>query len=187
MKNKKPTTKKQSQLNKEQQKGEQQASKTSSNITTTKTGLQLKIIGQKNYIDADTGEVTTADIIHKEAYGDNNFYKLWLADLLGLIDPMAKGKMKIFFYLIDHLKKENYIIAGTTTEISKATKSSIHTVYQTLDYLHQRDIIRTIQKGVYQLNPDLIFKGGTNYRRTILVQYKKLDTIELTKDKQLEI
>lgn len=152
-----------------------------------KSGLQSKIIGQKRYTDTETGEVVIADIVHKEAFGDTNFFKIWIADLIGLIDTMAKGKMKIFFYLIDCMRKDNLILAGTTRQIAAATKSSLATVYETLDYLHERDIIRTIQKGVYQLNPDLIFRGGSNHRRAILVQYKKIDTIELTKDKQLNI
>lgn len=187
MKTKKSTTKSNTQLKKEQTATLKKASKTSTNITTQKTGLQSKVIGQKNYVDPENGEVITADIIHKEAYGDNNFYKMWLADLLGLIEPLARGKLKIFFYLIDHLRKENLIIVGSTSDISKATKSSLKTVYDTLDYLHNKDIIRTIQRGLYQLNPDLLFKGGTNYRRAIFIQYQRLETIELTKDKQLEI
>ncbi|AXH73090.1 MAG: RepL [Microviridae sp.] len=190
MKNKKKTTnsKKEVQIKKEINSAIKKANKEGlDKIKVNHYNPVKTIVGEKRLTDPDTGEQYLVDLVQKNVYGDNGFYKIWLADLLGLMDEIAKGKMKIFFYLMDHMKKDNIILAGTTTEIAKNCKASMRTVYETLDYLHDKDIIRTIQRGVYQLNANLLFKGGSNARRAILVQYNKIDTIELTKDKQLEI
>lgn len=163
------------QVKKEIRQSVKTESKTSDKITLQGTGLNQKVIAQKNYIDPETGETLEANFIRKDVYGDKGFYKIWLADILGLLDDAARGKMKIILYMLERIRSNNIILAGTVSEIAKGSHSSLTTVYETIDYLHERDVIRTIQRGVYQVNANLIFKGNHNARKLLVIEYNKLN------------
>jgi predicted transcriptional regulator of viral defense system len=81
--------------------------------------------------------------------------------------------MKVIRYLLQNRSKNNNIVFGTIREIAQKCEVGTQCVQQTLNALIKSNFMVRIQQGVYQINPDMIFKGKHNARLNILLQYRK--------------
>jgi len=133
----------------------------------------VKVIGRRELIDVATGEVMSAEVIVRE--GDSDFKKIWISHILEAIDEVGNAKIKVLFYLIDHANSDNIII-GTIDDIAAATGTGSATVARLLKSLQKHNIIKMEHKGVWRLNPAVVFKGGHNRRMDVLIRYQGADT-----------
>ena len=137
-------------------------------VTTRK---KVKIVGTKEFIDIETGEITTMNMVSIEER-DCNFHKLWLGHVIEALDMIGNQKISLCLWILEHLDRENRLIY-TYRRIEKETGISYKTIAETMKTLMDSNFLTQVQSGVYQVNPDIIFKGGRTDRLNVLIQYNK--------------
>jgi hypothetical protein len=141
---------------------------------TTKLKRQY-IVGRKKLLDPETGELIDSQIIIKNVEQDFNFYKVWLLDLLNILEIVGNKKIKVIDYILRNMRKEDNSISVTHREIAKKTGVSLPIVTQTFKILQETNFLVKIRNGFYMLNPDLIVKGHTGKRINLLIKYNTID------------
>lgn len=152
------------------------------------TSKKVKIIGAETYINKSTGEIQEMQVINVEDR-DFNFHKVWLNHIITSLDLIGNKKIKLAFWIIEHLNKENQLIM-TYRQISEESKVSLDTVRVTMSALLKSNFLVRINQGAYQVNPDVIFKGSRNGRMNVLCQYsttKQKNKIKQEQEVQQEI
>ena len=135
------------------------------------TTKKQKFIGFKEFIDAETGEVIPMQLNQVEDR-DFNFTKVWLRTFIEGLDGIANKRMKLAFWIIDNLNKENQFI-GTFKKMADETGLSEYTVIMTMRELQKGNppFLKKLQSGVYQVNPDILYKGSHKSRMGIIYQF----------------
>lgn len=133
------------------------------------TRKMVKVVGTETYIKQDTGELREMQVIDIEER-DANFHKLWLGHILQSIDLIGNQKTRLAFWILDHLDSNNLLIM-TQRQIADKTGIARGTITTTLKALIDSNFLIMRQAGVYQVNPDVLFKGGKNARMNVLLQY----------------
>ncbi|HDR7214965.1 replication/maintenance protein RepL [Heyndrickxia sporothermodurans] len=144
-----------------------------SKITTRK---KVKFTGTQKYINQDTGEIVEMNVTEIEER-DANFHKIWLGHVMESLDIIGNKKVKILQFIINNMNKENQFLY-TYSMIEKETNISRATIAETMTSLQSADFLKKVKNGHYEINPDVIFKGGKNARMDILIRYKNLTAIE---------
>lgn len=145
------------------------------------TTKKQKFVGFKEFIDAETGEVIPMQLNQVEDR-DFNFTKVWLRTFIEGLDGIANKRMKLAFWIIDNLNKENQFI-GTFKKMAEETGLSEYTVIMTMRELQKGNppFLKKLQSGVYQVNPDILYKGSHKSRMGIIYQFGSIaskDSIE---------
>lgn len=146
-------------------------------MTDKTTSKKVKVIGQQKYINADTQEVEDFEVINIEDR-DFNFHKIWLQHIISSFELIGNQKIKLAFWIIDHLDRENKLTM-TYRQIADKSGISLDTVRRTMQCLLDTDFLERINQGAYRVNPNMIFKGTRNNRLNVLYQYNdtKYDNI----------
>lgn len=134
------------------------------------TSKKIRVIGTKEYIDSETGEVKEMNVISQEDQ-DFNFDKFWISQIMFAIDEFGSQKMKLLFYLITNREKANNTVLKTVAEMAEETKINKNTIVSTLKILEKHKIIRR-KTGIIFISPEVIFKGGHNKRMNVLIEYR---------------
>lgn len=143
-------------------------------MSNIKTKEQLQYQGKQSYINSDTGEVIDLTVMSKKVDTDFNFHKIWLKDLIKVLEALGSPKVKVFIYILETMNSENIAI-GTIRAIAEKLKISNDTVRVTIKILKDLDYLRMKQNGVYQLSPNLLVKGKSNRRQTLLMAYNNIN------------
>lgn len=146
-------------------------------LSIKRTSKKTNVIGQKEYIDHDTGELKIMNVISCENQ-DFNFHKIWLGHIIQCLDLVGNKKIKVINFILENIDYENKLCMSRPT-ISKHTGISIRTIESTMKTLINNNILHMISKSVYRVNPNMIFKGQHKQRMNILIEYNK----EITEDK----
>ena len=130
------------------------------------------IVNQKGLIDPDTGELipTITQIVPEDR--DFNFTKVWLRHMIEALDEISNQKLKLAFWIIEHLDKENKLVM-TQRAIAEKSGISLSTVALTMKTLQKQDFLRKINSGAYIVNPNMLFKGKKNARMAVLFDYSE--------------
>ena len=128
-------------------------------------------IGSKELVDAETGEIYPVQLKQVEDR-DFNFHKIWLQLFIEGLDGIANKKMKLAFWIIEHLDKENKFVY-TFRRIAEETGLSVFTVTETMKRLQEGEIpfLKKIQSGVYVINPDILYKGSHKSRMGVVYEF----------------
>ena len=137
-----------------------------------KFSKKQKVIIRKGdkWINENTGEVIETTEIVKFVEQDFNFHKVWLTDLMRIIELTGNKALKVLNYILGQMDNANRIIL-TYREIAQETKVSLFTVVKTLKILKDADFIRKEKNGVYMVNPNILAKGTHSRRLNLLVRY----------------
>src|SRR5699024_2273444 len=135
------------------------------------TRKKVKFIGNKEFIDASTGEKETMQVTIIEER-DANFHKIWLGHMLESLDMIGNQKIRVAMFIMENINKENELIM-TYRVIAEKTNTSLQTVSETMKALQESNLLSKIRNGYYRVNPDVIFKGGRNDRMNVLLRYSK--------------
>ena len=140
------------------------------------TTKKQKFVGFKEFIDAATGEIIPMQINQVEDR-DFNFHKLWLQMFINGLNGIVNKKMKLAFWIIDHLNKENQLVY-TFKRMAEETGLSEYTVILTMKELQNGDppFLKKLQSGVYVVNPDILYKGSHQNRMGVIYQFGSLST-----------
>lgn len=135
-----------------------------------RTTRKTKIIGHDTVVRPSTGEVLDVNIIEIEER-DANFHKLWVGDIVHKLDIVSNKKTKVVWYVIENLTRENLFIKSQK-EIEKELGISEGTINDTFKALQEGNFLTMVQRGVYRINPEVVFKGGHNQRMNVLICYR---------------
>ena len=116
-----------------------------------------------------TNEVFEAHGIFKKIKKEN-FYKVWLFDLLNALGLIGNKKIQVFDYLISVMDKNNRIIKSQV-EISSDLNISRKTVADTFKLLREAGILIKQKNNVYLMNPRIIFFGDEKRQKYLLIEY----------------
>jgi predicted transcriptional regulator len=134
-------------------------------------GKKVKIVGVKKYIDPETGEevIATVEVVNgNRKYG---WEAIWLSTLLETLEVITnKGFKVVKFLLSERIRNENLVVA-TIRQIAKATGLSEKTVRIIIKKLLDANFITRVQKGVYRVNPAVIWRGNEANRQAILIKF----------------
>ena len=149
--------------------------KTSKNDTSTihkPTLKKQKFVGTKTLVDPETGEAWASQInvLEDRAF---NFHKVWLEHLVQALDDISNQRLRLAFWIIDHLDKENKLVM-TQRAIAEKSGMGLATVTRTMRALQGGEVpfLQKINSGAYRVNPDVIFKGSFNNRIAVCYEYR---------------
>lgn len=125
--------------------------------------------GERRLVDTETGEIIPAQVVTKTV-GDAGFHKIWLHEILELVDEVGNAKMRVLMWLLSKADAQNRILA-THKEIADETGVSAKTVARLMAALRDANVITETRRSVWRLNPKVIFKGDHDKRMAVLVKY----------------
>lgn len=137
------------------------------NVSTRK---KVKVIGHKRLMDTD-GTFFDMQVMEVEEK-DANFHKIWLGHIIQALDMIGNQKIRLVNFILENLDKENKLVM-TQRKIAEKSDISFGTVISTMKLLQEANFIVKINSGAYQVNPEIVFKGGTGARMNVLIQYKQ--------------
>jgi hypothetical protein len=125
--------------------------------------------GQRRLVDTETGEIVQAQVVSK-TIGDAGFHKIWLHEILELVDEVGNAKMRVLMWLLSKADGQNLVMA-TKREIAAACGVGTATVQRLMSALQAANVITETRRSVWRLNPKVIFKGDHDRRMAVLVKY----------------
>jgi len=125
--------------------------------------------GQRRLLDAETGEIIDAQVVTK-TIGDAGFHKVWLHEILELVDEVGNAKMRVLLWLLSQADAQNQVLA-TRREIAEACGVGTATVQRLMSSLQAANVITKTRIGLWRLNPKVIFKGDHDRRMSVLIKY----------------
>lgn len=138
------------------------------------TSKKQKFVGYKELQDPQTGEIYPMQMNVIEDR-DFNFTKVWLQNLINSMSSITNQKMKLAFWIIDNLNKENQLVM-TQRKIAEKTGISLQTVSKTIKLLCKPEdgslpFLQKINSGAYRVNPNVLFKGSHSNRMGVCFEY----------------
>jgi transcriptional regulator with XRE-family HTH domain len=92
------------------------------------------------------------------------------------MDSIANQKLKLAFWIIENLNKENMLVM-TQRKIAEKTGISLRTVSKTMKLLCEPEeegtppFLQKINSGAYRVNPNVLFKGSYKNRMGICYEF----------------
>lgn len=84
-------------------------------------------------IKRETGEVM--DLVIDKEVSSQNFWKIWLSDILTIMDIISNSKqLDVVLQIIQHIKQSDNTFIGTYGEIAKKTGISKKRLLQLLEH-----------------------------------------------------
>ena len=141
--------------------------------TTSTTNKKQKFIRNRTLLDPETGELIPMQEVQVEDR-DFNFHKVWLEHFLNSLDGISNQKMRLAFWIIENLNRENQLVM-TFQAIAKKSGMSESTVARTMKALQDSEppFLVKINSGAYQVNPDVIWKGTHKNRMGVCFTYNQ--------------
>lgn len=106
---------------------------------------------------------------------DTGFFKMFYQNFIEVLESYFSGskfKVSVLKLLLLNADKENCIFA-TSAEMAKALNTTAPNVLKELKVLQNCGFIKKIKNGVYQINPDYLFKGSTGARQAAKEKFNK--------------
>jgi len=151
-------------------------------MSTTTTRKKVKVIGTETYINQQTGELQEMQVISVEER-DANFHKIWLSHVIQTMDIIGNQKIRLALWLLDQMNSENQITM-TLRQMAEKSGISYQTVNLTVKALLENNFLVKYNWGVYQVNPDMIFKGSKNSRMNVMLSYSDVRAESASKSKK---
>lgn len=153
-------------------KKEQKTSKNDTSTVHKPTLKKQKFVGTKTLVDPETGEAWASQINVLEDR-DFNFHKVWLEHLVQALDDISNQRLRLAFWIIDHLDKENKLVM-TQRAIAEKSGMGLATVTRTMRALQGGEVpfLQKINSGAYRVNPDVVFKGSFSNRIAVCYEYQ---------------
>lgn len=141
---------------------------------TTTTHKKQKFTAVREFIDAETGEVVPMQMNTVEDR-DFNFHKMWLQMFINGLEEIANKKMKLAFWIIDHLDSENKL-CYTFQQMAEKTGLHYDTVVKTMKMLQNGNppFLKKLHSGLYVVNPSILYKGTHKSRMGVVYQFGEL-------------
>jgi DNA-binding Lrp family transcriptional regulator len=132
-------------------------------------------VSNRKYLNPETNEMENFTVIQKNVNADFNFHKIWLQDLLNILDSFGSKKIKVMTYLLSKMRNEDNTLSVTYRSVAEDLHISYPTVAATMKEMQESNVLKKINAGTYVFNPDIIIKGSSNKRQKLLVEYNIVD------------
>ena len=144
------------------------------------------LIGQqrKRLVDQDTGEIIEVDQITKRAYGQKQFWKIYLMDFLQVLGVLDSKQIDILIYILENTEAANNTFIGTYTKIQAEVGVSRPTVATVMKKLQDNNFIKRVQNGVWQVSANILMKGS-EHKKSLLLNYYD-DGVKAPEGEQLD-
>lgn len=148
------------------------------------TSKKQKFVGTKILVDPESGEPYPMQLNVIEDR-DFNFHKVWLQHLVNSLDGISNQRLRLAFWIIDNLDKENQLVM-TQRAIAAGSGMSLNTVTRTMKALQEGDppFLQKINSGAYRVNPDVIWKGSYSNRMGVIYKYQEKTAERKAKEPQ---
>lgn len=137
-----------------------------------KTTKTLKVVGTETYINSRTGKALEMNVVQIKD-GDANFQKIWISQILAVVDELSSKKLKFVMYLIKKSSENNNIIPLTVAELAEDAGVGRTTVLETLRALARAGVLKR-KRGSIFISPSFVFKGSHHGRMNVLFKYESL-------------
>lgn len=124
----------------------------------------------KTYIDTETGEKINVEQITKRAYGQKQFWKIYLMDFLQVLGVLDSKQVDVFVYILENTEQANNTFIGSQRDIAKECGVSLDTVSRIMRKLQENGFVKQIKRSVYQISPNIMMKGS-EYKKSLLLNY----------------
>ena len=130
------------------------------------------LIGQqrKRLVDQDTGELIEVDQITKRAYGQKQFWKVYLMDFLQILGVLDSKQVDVLIYILENTEPANNTFIGSQRDISSRCNVSLDTVSRIMRKLQENGFVKQIKRSVYQVSPNIMMKGS-EHKKSLLLNY----------------
>lgn len=125
---------------------------------------------RKTYIDTETGEKINVEQITKRAYGQKQFWKIYLMDFLQVLGVLDSKQVDVFIYILENTEQANNTFIGSQRDIARECKVSLDTVSRIMKKLQQNGFVKQIKRSVYQISPHVMMKGS-EHKKSLLLNY----------------
>lgn len=125
---------------------------------------------RKRLQDLDTGEVTIVDQITKRAYGQKQFWKVYLMDFLTVLGVLDSKQVDVLIYILENTEPANNTFIGSQRDIATKCNVSLDTVSRIMCKLQKANFIKQIKRSVYQVSATIMMKG-TEHKKQLLINY----------------
>lgn len=132
---------------------------------------KVRFHGEREFIDAATGDVFAAQVVARDIDGDTGFDKIWLGTILELVEEVGTAKMRVLLWLLQNRDAKN-VVRATKDEIASATGAGRTTITELLAALRRANVVSEVRRSVWRLNPGVIWKGAHHTRMSVLIQYR---------------
>ena len=92
-----------------------------------KTKVQTSV-GNIQLYNPNTNQLEDFAVIDKNIEQDYNFHKIWLQDVLNVLDSFGNKKILVLSYLLKIMRNEDNTFSGTYREIAGSIDVSVKTV-----------------------------------------------------------
>ena len=88
---------------------------------------KLKVVGQQEYLNQQTGEIEKMNVIKMEDR-DFNFEKIWIGAILSSLEAVGNQKIKVLNTLLEIKNNENQIIAtqGKLAKLAGVVRNAVN-------------------------------------------------------------
>lgn len=124
----------------------------------------------KTYIDTETGEQIKAEQVTKRAYGQKQFWKIYLMDFLHVLGLADSKQIDVLIYILENTEQANNTFVGTYKKIAKEANVSEPTIAKIMKKLQEKDFIIKVQNGVWQVSANVMMKGN-EHKKSLLLNY----------------
>lgn len=124
----------------------------------------------KTYIDIETGEKISVEQITKRAYGQKQFWKIYLMDFLQVLGVLDSKQVDVFIYILENTEQANNTFIGSQRDIAKECEVSLDTVSRIMKKLQENGFVKQIKRSVYQISPNVMMKGS-EHKKSLLLNY----------------
>lgn len=137
--------------------------------------LQIQTDIQAIVTNPVTGESEKYDnVLVRRIRGDFDYDKVFLFNILEAWGVIGGAKFTASMWILRH-KDENNLVVITAEQLAKECKISLQSAHRTLKMLQESNFLTRPKgtRGLYQINPDMIFKGSHTKRMSVLTVYEK--------------
>jgi len=134
-----------------------------------------QVIRTESWVHQETGEVRVFTVVKRSETGDYGFHKVWLEDLGRIIGVLGGAKVKVFSYILNNINPVSNQVGGTIRELAAILNLDTVTVQNTIQILIKQGFMKRIRSGTYQVNAEVLVKGGHEKRSGLMISYDKLE------------
>lgn len=138
------------------------------------------LVGQKfrRLIDQESGEIIDVNQITKRIYGQKMFWKLYLLDFLQILGVLDSKQVDVLIYVLERTNSATNTYIGTWSKIEHDLHISHSTVSRVFKKLQDKNFLKKIQNGVWQVSPDIMMRGDDRKRKLLIEYYRDNATDE---------
>ncbi|WKN46526.1 replication/maintenance protein RepL [Tunicatimonas pelagia] len=129
------------------------------------------------------GEQIMTNLVDVEVSQDVNWFKVYMANLAGILDVVGNQKMTVFGYILENINRGDNMFLGSIRETvsnleEKGKPVSHKTVADTFKLLKETGFWAQVRPGNYIVNEKIAMYGSTMKRGFLMMQFKEAESKE---------